>query len=166
MADLEARLNQIERNTDCRFRIEKHSFCQTPQTTDGRLIRQMKEAISRFKEIELGYLFGSFVKKETFGDIDIAVLLSESKSPYKNFKFAMKVGRLIEENTGFQHEIDVKILNASPLPFQYQVIREGKPVFIRDKSAYIQYETRLLSQYLDYQETLNWFNKRFLERIS
>ncbi len=131
------------------------------------LFDEIESIISRFREIEIGYLFGSFLKEESFEDIDVAILLLEgNRTPYENFKLTMKIGRLIERSIRSRYEVDVKILNTSPLSFQYQVIREGNPVFIRNELNYIRYETHLLSEYLDYQETLRWFNKKFLERIS
>jgi len=50
------------------------------------ILQKIGEVLSKFKEIEIGYVFGSFLKGE-FKDIDIALVPSKSLPPIpKNFK--------------------------------------------------------------------------------
>ena len=93
----------------------------------------MGDSLFAFKEIEIGYVFGSFLEREEFEDIDVALPISKKFSPYRRGKFAMRVGREMEKNIQSRYEIDVKILNNSLLSFQYQVIKNGKPIFIRNE---------------------------------
>jgi hypothetical protein len=47
--------------------------------------------VSRSKNVDLAYIFGSFLEGEEFNDIDIASLLSKNLNPYKSLKFSLKV---------------------------------------------------------------------------
>ena len=127
------------------------------------IMNNINRVLSSFPEIEVGYIFGS-VLKDNFRDIDIALLLIDEFSPYEGMKFAMKVGRKIEKSVEPRYEFDVKVLNFAPVHFQYEVIRSGKPVFVRDEKKRIRYEAELISKYLDYRKTLSWFNKKLLAR--
>lgn len=125
------------------------------------VLQKIGEVLSGFEEIDVGYVFGSFLKGE-FEDIDVALLVSKSLSPYKSMKFAMKVGREIERTLNYSFEIDVKILNSSPTYFQYEVIKNGKVIFCEDEAKRIRYEAEALSNYLDYKDTLDWIDKKLL----
>jgi hypothetical protein len=131
------------------------------QLTD-EVLQRVGEVLSRFKEIEVGYVFGSSLKGE-FEDVDVALLLSKSFPPYESMKFAMRVGRELERALKHSFEFDVKILNLSPAYFQHEVIN-GRVVFCRDEAKRVGYEAEVLSNYLDYRDTLEWFNKELLAR--
>jgi len=128
------------------------------------ILQKIGEVLSKFKEIEIGYVFGSFLKGE-FKDIDIALVLSKSLSPYDAMKFALNIEGELEKALRHEFEFDVKILNSAPIYFQYEVIKNGKPFFCRDKVKKIRYEAKVLSEYLDYKDTLDWFNRKLLARI-
>lgn len=127
------------------------------------ILQRTGEVLSRFEEIEVGYIFGSYLRGE-FEDVDVALLLSKSLPPYESIKLAMHVGRELERALKYAYEFDVKILNHSPNYFQYEVIKNGKVVFFRDEVKRIEYETNVISNYLDYSDTLEWFNRKLLMR--
>ena len=122
------------------------------------LLEKMGSILSKYEEITLAYAFGSFLRGE-FRDIDIAVLLGKDFAPYKAMKFAMKVGREIEKELGYSYEIDVKVLNHSPVHFQNEVINTGRVIFCRDEKKRLKFEARVLSKYLDYRNTGEWFKR-------
>lgn len=62
-------------------------------------------------------------------------------------------------------EFDVKILNSSPIYFQYEVIKEGEVVYSGDEKERIEYEVCVVSVYLDYKPVLDFFNRRLLREI-
>lgn len=132
---------------------------ETPKKKE--VVEKIAEVLSTFEEIEVGYVFGSFLKA-AFEDIDIAILTSSPSPPYKAMKFAMKVGREIERALKYNFEIDVKILTNSPIYFQYRVIKNGETIFCRDEKKRTRYEADVLSRYLDYEDTLAWYNKKLL----
>ena len=126
--------------------------------------KKAKGVLTRFQEVEFAYFFGSFLKNGFFSDIDMALHVSSDFSPYEQVKFSSIVGRKLEEAIKPRYEFDVKILNHAPLSFQYGVIKTGEIAFSRDEVKRIRYETKVLSRYLDYKETSDWLDRKFLAR--
>ena len=127
---------------------------------------RIAQVLSAFPQVEGGYLFGSCLEREDFRDIDVALRFSEAAgSPAVLRKLASRIGREMEKALSPRREVDVRILNASPVAFQHAVVKRGKSVFVPDEARRIRYEAALLSAYLDYQETLEWFDRRFLVGI-
>jgi hypothetical protein len=129
---------------------------------NARIAKGIEEVLAEFQEIEFAYLFGSFLNKDIFNDIDLAFYVSIDFNQYNSMKYSLKVGRLIEKKIKPRYEFDTKILNHAPILFQYEIIRTGKVIFSRNKTKRIRYEAMVLSNYLDYKETSDWFDKKFL----
>lgn len=127
------------------------------------ILEKVKECLSKFSEVDIGYVFGSFLRGK-FTDVDVAVLLSETPRPHDSVKIAMRVAQALEEVFEFKFVFDVKVLNSSPIYFQYEVIRDGEPIFYRDEATRISYEAMVLSEYLDYKDVLDWFDEKLLAR--
>lgn len=126
-------------------------------------MEKIAEGISKFRQVEVGYVFGSFLRGK-FTDIDVALLLSKTSPPYESMKFAMRVARALEKALGYRFELDVKVLNSSPIHFQHEVIKNGEVVFCRDEARRVGYEADVLSEYLDYRDVLEWFDEKLLAR--
>lgn len=129
---------------------------------NARITKRIEEVLAEFQEIEFAYLFGSFLKKDIFNDVDLAFYVSIDFNPYNEMKYSLKVGRLIEKKIEPRYEFDTKILNHAPILFQYEIIRTGKVIFSRNETKRIRYEAMVLSNYLDYKETSDWFDRKFL----
>ena len=129
----------------------------------NELMRKIAGVVSNFREVEVGYVFGSFLKGE-FTDIDVALLLPKALPPYESRKFAMRVAGALEKAFEHKFEFDVKILNSSPIYFQHEVIKNGEIVFCRNEATRVEYEARVLSEYLDYRDVLEWFDEKLLAR--
>ncbi len=128
--------------------------------------RVLKNILVQQKDIELAYIFGSFIKEKISHDIDIAVLIKNSKIlPADEFHLRARIGRILERSIGYKKEVDVKILNHSPLSFQFEVIHTGILIMVRNEIVRIRYECQLLSQYLDFQEVERFHNKAILTRL-
>ncbi len=76
----------------------------------------------------------------------------------------MMIARKLEEQVKPRIEFDVKLLNYSPIEFQYEVIKTGKPISIRNKDIEIEYEARTIISYLDFKDTIKIVDKKFLAR--
>jgi uncharacterized protein len=128
---------------------------------DGRddLLGTIRAVLAGFPTVEIGYVFGSFCSGE-FADVDVAVLISGEPSPYLAMRFARKVER------AFCHrfEADVKVLNSAPASFQHAVIKSGRPIFSRSREQTVRFEADVLSRYLDYKDTLEWFDRILLSK--
>ncbi len=129
-----------------------------------KLMDEIGKLVSEFKEVDVAYIFGSFLERSDFSDVDLALLLSEELPPYQRFKFAMKVARVLERRVKPRLEFDIKLLNYSPVEFQHEVLKKGVVVFSKDDVKRVEYESRLLSTYLDFKEMYAWLDRKFLMR--
>ena len=127
------------------------------------VVRTIRTVLAGFDEIEVGYVFGTFSQGD-FGDVDVAILVTGDPIPYQAMRFARKIERELERGFCYRFEADVKILNTVPVSFQYEVIKSGRPVFLRDRERGVRYEAGVLSLYLDYADTLDWFDRVLLTR--
>jgi predicted nucleotidyltransferase len=124
----------------------------------------VSKILAELKEVDVAYIFGSFLERKDFNDIDIALLLSESLDPYKSLKFSLKVAGKLERQISPRFEFDVKILNNSPIELQFEVIKKGHVIFSRNESRRIDYESEVISAYLDLKYMHDLIDKEFLAR--
>jgi hypothetical protein len=86
----------------------------------------------------------------TVTDVDIGLLLLNSVGSDRFLQYRLfflgELIRLLESE-----RIDVSIINGIPLPKQYRVVSKGQLLFNRDERQRVDFETRLLMDYLDYQ---------------
>jgi predicted nucleotidyltransferase len=127
------------------------------------VFRTVRTVLAGFDEIEIGYVFGSFCRGD-FHDVDVAVFIAGEPAPYQAMRFARGIERELERALGHRFEADVKILNTAPVSFQHEVIRSGRRILSRDRGRTIEYEAGVLSLYLDYKDTLDWFDRVLLTR--
>jgi len=127
------------------------------------VLHTIRTVLAGFDEIEVGYVFGSFCR-EDFGDVDVAILVTGEPTPYQAMRFRARVERELERGWCYRFEADVKILNTAPISFQHEVIKSGRLVFSCDRERRIRYEAGVLSRYLDYADTLDWFDRILLTR--
>ena len=113
-------------------------------------------------EVDLGYVFGSFLESDEFEDVDIAILMRKKPTPYEGFRLSMQIAGKLEREIMPRLEFDVKILNLCPPNFQYRVISTGRLVFCRDECLRIRYEENVIGAFLDYAPTAHWLDERFL----
>jgi len=52
-----------------------------------RMIKEIGRCLSGVEDLLLGYLYGSFLVRSDFHDIDIALLVSGEREPYEPFKY-------------------------------------------------------------------------------
>ncbi|KCZ73110.1 hypothetical protein ANME2D_00169 [Candidatus Methanoperedens nitroreducens] len=129
------------------------------------VITKIREIISRFDYVEIAYIFGSFLESDKFNDIDVALVVSKGLNSYRRFKFAMEVARELERAIKPRFEFDVKILNYSSVEFQHEVLKKGKVIFVRDENKRIEYESKLISTYLDLKVMYDFLDRKFLARV-
>ncbi len=118
-----------------------------------------------FEEIDLAYIFGSFLERDDFHDIDVAIHLCKEQSPYERFKLASSVARSLEKAVQPRVDFDVRSLNYAPAYFQYEVISKGVVVLERDHEKRVDYEAHLISEYLDLKYMYDQFDQAFLARV-
>ncbi len=130
----------------------------------NRILESIRFILSGFEEIDLAYVFGSFLKRDDFRDIDIAIHISKELAPYQRFKLSSKVAGSLEKKIQPRVEFDVRVLNCAPAYFQYEVISQGMVVLERDQDMRVDYEAHLISEYLDLKYMYDRFDQDFLAR--
>ncbi len=98
------------------------------------------------------FLFGSWVRGEQMpiSDVDIAVLLD---SPDKRDE--ADIGSM------YSPTIDLVLFHRLPVRIQFQVLKEGQPLFVRDEEKLIETTFQVMRQYHE----MEWMYRRYYEEI-
>ena len=62
-------------------------------------------------------------------------------------------------------KIDLRILNTSPFLLQYNIIKEGIPILIRDEAERVDFETRVMNRFFELKSCLNEYERMLSLRI-
>ena len=115
-------------------------------------------------EIMMDFLFGS-VAADSAGsesDIDIAVYYDP---PNKIIEYETQTQYPAEDRIWFDlerltgREVDLLVLNRAPVTIVDTVLREGKPLFIRDRKIYLDLLLRTSREAEDYRDFIEDFWK-------
>lgn len=114
--------------------------------------------------VDLAYIFGSIAQHTARpeSDVDIAVLLSDALSQEERFELRLKlIG-------AFSHilkkSVDVVILNDTvSLFFKYVIIKEGRLLYQKSEEHRMDFESRLMSLYFDYQPFFEQYQQHYVE---
>lgn len=115
-------------------------------------IERIKRYFRGRDEVSALYMFGSLSKKRATAesDIDIAVLVNESKMKGRDF------ARIKEEYYRASprlsmRPVDIVILNTAPSFLKHQVLRTGKILFDRNRKLRVRFTARAIMEYLDFK---------------
>jgi len=117
----------------------------------NELVRELK----KYPNIAAIILFGSSVKgkMKPISDIDIAVI---TKKPNKKIE---------AEISSFSSNIlDVVNFHRLPLYIQFEVLKHGQPIFIKDKKYFSKVKMEVLKEYLEMSYLYERMSKRVLSR--
>ena len=118
-----------------------------------REIEGIVEDLKRYSEVMVIILFGSYAKGKTkpISDIDIAVMLKDPD-------------RFLEaEMSSFSSNIlDVVPFSRLPLYIQFEVIKYGKILFMRDKKYFLEVKREVLREYLEMSYLYERMSRRIL----
>jgi hypothetical protein len=93
-----------------------------------KILEKIKTALEKDEEIVFATVHGSFIERDSFRDIDIAVWI---KDPEKALQYTMNLSCTIESEIKFP--VDIQVLNEAPLPFKHHVLTEGKTLYSKDE---------------------------------
>lgn len=93
----------------------------------------VKEALSPREEVVVAYLYGSTVKGYAGekSDIDIGLVLRRKFEP--DALYPARLAGEIEKKLNVGLKVDLRILNNQSPRFVYQVIKEGRVIFVGTK---------------------------------
>lgn len=150
----------------------------------SEILNKIKEVLTAHDNIAFAYVFGSFVKaqkkisesnKKSFNDIDVAVYLSyplitgnnksvlrdsEKDVLHNSLLLELRIENELEEI--LHTPVDVRIINSSPLAFQYNVIKDGKVLIDNDKNLRADFEGLVFKKYFDYVYIRNEYLKNIV----
>ena len=110
------------------------------------LLKSLKVFFRHAPMVKFAYIFGSRAREDAgvLSDIDIAVYLDRRLDAFRyRLKLMEDLSRILKGA-----DFDLVTLNDAPLTLQYEIIRHGK-VVKEDKRRRVDFETRVLSRYLD-----------------
>ena len=130
---------------------------------------EVERIIRYFKgndEVSTLYIFGSAGKGKTTGesDIDIAVLIDESKLKKKNFELLKR--KYYAASPAFSmRPVDIVILNTAPPFLKYQILKTGRILFDRSRKLRVRFTERAITEYLDYKPIEDIYLKAVARRF-
>lgn len=129
------------------------------------LIGRLQLVFEPLPQVVVAYLFGSYARGQAglLSDVDVAVLLSGQ--PTESECFDVRLDILERAITGLgRNEVDVAVLNQTPLALRYRVVRDGQIIVCRDEAARLAFTARTVSMYLDFKPALEVFERATLQR--
>ncbi len=149
----------INHNTFQSFHLMNIMKKKLDKSKKAEIINQISLYLhQKYKEIIIGYLFGSFMTETSFADIDVAVVTKTV--PDNSLLFELELENRLEKIV--RYPVDVRIINQAPLSFCQNVIRHGKAIVDRDPNLRADFENRILKQYFDFFP----YRKRYLQEVS
>ena len=129
------------------------------------LFNILKEVLEKDEDILFAYLYGSLVFNSIHpeSDIDITVYLKPSDIKEYIKKEEELLATLITKL--HNDKIDLRILNTSPFLLQYNIIKEGIPILIRDEAERVDFETRVMNRFFELKPCLNEYERMLSLRI-
>jgi predicted nucleotidyltransferase len=116
-------------------------------------------------DVIVAYLFGSTARGQAnrLSDVDVAVLLDSSVDGEAALERQLKL--MIDMDRFADREVQILILNRAAPLLAYQVIRDGRLLFERNRAERIAFEVRAMKLYFDLQPMLAVQNRALLTRI-
>ena len=116
-------------------------------------------------KVQAAYIFGSVGRgtANPLSDIDIAVLLPLDFSEEALIECQLQLMSDFEQFTSRQ--IQIVILNRSPLLLSFQVVYEGTLFFEADRDQLIEFEVRTREDYFDFKPRLDRINQAMIDHI-
>ena len=113
-------------------------------------ISALQEALQNYPQVLFAYLFGSQATGNVtpMSDVDIAVYFADDLSSTQQFKLQLHLigvlGQVLQRN-----DVELAVLNHEAIVLRYEVVKNGKVIFCRDKSAKNEFFVHTISEYLD-----------------
>lgn len=114
-----------------------------------QVVKKLESILSSIEGIVFAYLHGSFIERDLFRDIDVAVWIAD---PEKAFEYAVDLSTRLEIRLGLP--LDLQVLNEAPLPFKYHVLTRGRLLLSRDEKLRARIVDEVVRKYLDFMEFL------------
>ena len=117
------------------------------------------------RQVVAGYLFGSVARgtASAGSDVDLGLLLAAA--PARTLE-----GRMLDYEAELERAlgqpVQVVILNDAPPDLAHRVLRDGRLLLDRDRSARLRWEVRARNLFFDMQPVVTRYRRRALERAA
>jgi len=118
--------------------------------------KKIRKKIRKRRWVSGAYLFGSFVTRNYFRDIDILVI-PRRKVPER---FLESLAWEIEREIGI--EVDVKDFNRVSPKIRFFAMAYGKPIVVNQKNRLAMIKRGVISRYLDLRRLYDYHYKRLV----
>jgi len=111
------------------------------------------------------YLYGSYARGEEtpLSDLDIAMLWENEGSVEARKRDLLRLSQKLSRR--FNLDVDVRSLNDATLELQYRVVSEGKVLFCENRSKRLEFENRVVMEFLDFKPMIAVYNQYLHKRI-
>lgn len=130
---------------------------------DKNITRKLTKVFQK-QSVLLAYLFGSSVSGQEVSksDADVAVFLADGLTKEKRFEIRLKlIGQLSKI---LKKDVDLVVMNdTASLFFKYIIIKEGKLIYSKSELERIDFESRVMGLYFDFQPFLDIYNQNYVK---
>ena len=126
----------------------------------------VSRVVSRRREIQAAYIFGSVAHGRTHpdSDIDIAVLLGRPIPDARAVNYRLGLARDLGVALG-RNDVQLVILNQAPPLLAHRVLSQGTLVFERSRSARVRFQVQTASRYADHVPALERHVRRLKQDV-
>ncbi|HLP46315.1 MAG TPA: nucleotidyltransferase domain-containing protein [Candidatus Kapabacteria bacterium] len=120
----------------------------------NKIIEKITQSLSEKPGILFAYLFGSFLSRDDFEDIDIGIFLDPQIIPgIDTLRYELELSIELEDH--------IKVINDAPVTLRYSV-STGKLLFSKDENTREEFLCRTWPEYFDFQYILDTYYKEVI----
>jgi predicted nucleotidyltransferase len=129
-------------------------------------IDALGKALENYPDVLFAYLFGSQVsgKVTPLSDVDIAVGLCEELSSTERFQLRLHLMGVLCQILQ-RNDVELAVLNDADVVLRYQVLKNGKLIFCRNKAAKNEFFVQTVSEYLDTEPMRAFHREKMKQQI-
>lgn len=128
------------------------SFVLSPAEKE-KVLLVLQGLLEAHGEILFAYAHGSFLEDRPFRDLDLAVFVREEDIGIPLYACEDALAREVLDKIHFPFPVDVRLLNRTPLAFQYHVFA-GRLLLDREPETRVHQIAYVVGRYLDIQPVL------------
>lgn len=139
---------------------KRKKYAMDPSSKDS-LLKELTEAVKETGLIRFAYIYGSFLREDSFGDIDLAIYLDESSLTGEGNLIHHETMIEMEMEERFNYPFDVRIINNAPLSFRYSVLKNGSLLYSENQDLSTNFASRTIVDYIDFLP----YRRRYLKEV-